>query len=621
MRRWQNKIETSYLCITGPSQYLDLRIAPKFWRTAWCRPHSTYRNVSRTGLQRYSATRHAPGTFQRAYGSLEGYDSTIYALSTAPGRAAIAIVRVSGSACLQVYQGLCPGKPIPNPRHATLRTLCEPAPVPESDKRILDAGALILYFPAPETVTGEDVLEFHVHGGPATVKAVLAAIPRSISSSSSHSVRYAEPGEFTKRAFYNNRLDLTQVEALGATLSAETEQQRRLAVRGSSSTLAQRYENWRQKLLYARGELEALIDFSEDQHFDESPAELCASVATQVRELQQQLRACIQSAAKGELLRNGINVALVGAPNAGKSSLLNCVVGREAAIVSETAGTTRDVVEVGVDIGGFLCRFGDLAGLRRTNAAEEAELGKIEEEGIRRARERALKADVIILFLSVDENEKVRGGFGQSPMVYLGSKVEAVLRELDTEAQRVVCVLNKADLFTHESVVSDVCDIFTKLPALRRHLEASKVPVIPISCQKSGTQNDPNNSPLRIEGLLKALTELFGRMTQAVIPSGFGTGATDSQWAESLGATERQRVLLEQCLQHLDNFLAEAEGELGQKGGTDPEKRNEDIDIVLAAEHLRSAASCLAKITGKGEMVGDVEDVLGVVFEKFCVGK
>lgn len=165
---------------------------------------------------------------------------TIYALSTAPGRAAIAIVRVSGPACLDVYKSLCPGKPDPQPRHATVRRLYR-----QND--ILDSNALVLYFPGPKTATGEDVLEFHVHGGTAVLRAVLDAIP------STSTLRYAEPGEFTRRAFMNDRLDLTQVEALGDVLAATTEQQRRLSVRGTSNALATCYEEWRTQLLYARG--------------------------------------------------------------------------------------------------------------------------------------------------------------------------------------------------------------------------------------------------------------------------------------------------------------------------------------------------------------------------------
>lgn len=184
----------------------------------------------------------------------------------------------------------------------------------------------------------------------------------------------------------NDRLGLPQIEALGDTLSADTEQQRRLAVRGASDALLKRYEHWRQTLLYARGELEALIDFSEDQHFDESTEQLVTSVAGQVRDLAVQIGFHVQNASKGELLRSGIRVALLGAPNAGKSSLLNRVVGKEAAIVSTEEGTTRDIVDVGVDLGGWYCKLGDMAGIRaEVGGSVELVIGAVEKEGIRRA--------------------------------------------------------------------------------------------------------------------------------------------------------------------------------------------------------------------------------------------
>lgn len=543
---------------------------------------------------------------------------TIYALSTAPGRAAIAVIRISGTSALKVYRALCPSKPAaPTPRYATLRTLYNPSPSDDDDK-LLDPSALVFYFPAPETATGEDILELHVHGGTAIVKAVLAAIPNSLPEVEGIKtpIRYAEPGEFTRRAFYNNRLDILQVEALANTLSAETEQQRRLALRSSRGSLADRYEAWRQKLLHARGELEALIDFSEDQHFEESPAQLCNSVARQVEDLVGQLRANIESAAKGELLRNGINVALVGAPNAGKSSLFNCIVGRDAAIVSEEAGTTRDVVEVSVDIGGYLCRFGDVAGLRNvgTKPNQPSEGGDkaglsvsaIEQEGMRRARERALAADVVIVICSKFRN----GARGETRWVAeLEPEISEVLQQLDPKTQKVVCVLNKVDLLgSGRNKRKEPCHALARHPSLKPLLKASKMPLVyPISCNDAElpyTPEDPD--PGGIQKFLDGLTRLFHDMTSPVAPESHTDGAA---WAaESLGATERQRLLLSHCLRHLGKFLREVQPDKRRSDG-------EEIDIVLAAESLRAAADCLARITGKGE-VGDVEEVLGVVFEK-----
>lgn len=433
------------------------------------------------------------------------------------------------------------------------------------------------------------------------VKAVLGAIPRT----KQHRIRYAEPGEFTRRAFYNNRLDLTEVEALGDTLAAETEQQRQLAVRGASSTLAVRYEDWRRQLLYARGELEALIDFSEDQQFDDSPDTLFLSVTAQVQNLKILLEISIQNAFRGELLRNGISVALLGAPNAGKSSLLNRIVKREAAIVSKEAGTTRDVVEVGVDIGGFFCRFGDLAGLRRS-CGPAVPIGEIEMEGMRRARERALNADVAIVVLCIEDN---------SPKVCVPPEVAAILHELDREKQEVIYVVNKADLLaptTHRDAIT--------IP-LSEHLTGKNLPlssqsIFLLSCIEPSKTANTHGEPYKVQDLLQGLIQSFQARTSPMLPESLSSSAqhiSNDTWAESLGASERHRVLLEQCLSHLNNFIGMASIPHQRRLNT---VELADIDVVLAAEYLRNAADCLAKITGRGEG-GDVEEVLGVVFEKF----
>jgi tRNA modification GTPase len=498
----------------------------------------------------------------------------------------------------QIYQGLCPLKPIPRPRQATLRKLYSPN-LPPSPSNILDSGALVLYFPAPSTVTGEDVLELHVHGGPAIVRAVLAAIPECASSSSPrHSIRYAEPGEFTRRAFANNRMDLPQIESLGETLSASTEQQRKLSVRGTTSSLATRYEHWRMQLLQARGELEALIDFSEDQHFDESPAQLCASVAAQVRRLVSQIEAHVANAFRGELLRSGISVALLGAPNAGKSSLLNRIVGREAAIVSREAGTTRDVVEVGVDLGGWLVKMGDMAGLRRAGLVGSAVVGAVEREGIKRAKQRALNSDVLIVVQDAT-----------SPM---DAEVTETAHECVELGINVLVAINKTDQVGNDSIA-----LKEWREKARTTLGISSSDVHFISCKEatasSATQTDPGN----IQAFLRGLLSTFKAMTAALVPD---SDPNPSVWQESLGATERQRILLSESLTHLETFLQAAGAsvrpadEFASSDSTStPEEA--DVDIVVAAESLRRAADALARITGRGES-GDVEEVLGVVFEK-----
>jgi tRNA modification GTPase len=485
-----------------------------------------------------------------------------------------------------------------------------------SKDTILDSNALVLFFPGPQTVTGEDVLELHVHGGPAIVRAVLAAITRCNNATNSNGIRYAEPGEFTRRAFMNGRLDLTQVEALGDTLSATTEQQRRLSVRGTSNSLAKRYEMWRQQLLYARGELEALIDFSEDQHFDESPNELCASVLQQVLVLRRMLLAHCQNAMKGELLRSGISVSLLGAPNAGKSSLLNCIVGRQAAIVSHEAGTTRDVVEVGLDIGGYYCRLGDTAGLRKTtqdliSSGQPARpIGQVEEEGMRRARERAAESDFVIVVVSFEE-------VNDTYHLHLDPEVCVTARQLIREKDNVVVVVNKADVSRDlASLEGAVPATLEALPGLQQNR------IYAISCKDAAEgstallHETKDADPGNIQAFLQGMIQCFGDLTAAATPDLADAASDPSIWQESLGASERHRLLLEKCLGCLDAFVAEVDGASDAGRGTGAN----DADIVVSAEHLRAAADCLAKITGKGE-AGDVEEVLGVVFEKFCVGK
>ncbi|KAH6642681.1 tRNA modification GTPase mss1 mitochondrial precursor [Boeremia exigua] len=527
-------------------------------------------------------------------------EPTIYALSTASGKAAIAVIRISGPACRQVYEGLCPSTTFPKPRYATLRKLYSPHQ-PPSPETMLDSGALILYFPSPNTVTGEDLLELHVHGGPAITRAVLAAIPQCAASTDApavQSIRYAEPGEFTRRAFANNRMDLPQIESLGETLSASTEQQRQISVRGTTSSLAVRYEQWRMLLLAARGELEALIDFSEDQHFDESPAQLCASVAEQIRVLRAQIEAHVANAVRGELLRNGISMALLGAPNAGKSSLLNRIVGREAAIVSQEAGTTRDIVDVSVDLGGWLVKIGDMAGLRRAGVVGEGVVGAVEQEGIKRAKQRALESDVLIVV--------------QDATAEMDPEVTATAKQCVESGINVVVAVNKIDQLSSTVGVEDAWRI-----KIQSTLGIAETRIAFISCRdasaavtgKSGSRDAGN-----MQFFLTTLIQTFRDMTAALVPD---SEPDPSIWQESLGATERQRILLTECLTFLEAFLTAVTPELTEEHsayGIEPDATDE-VDIVLAAESLRSAADALARITGRGDG-GDVEEVLGVVFEK-----
>lgn len=413
----------------------------------------------------------------------------------------------------------------------------------------------------------------------------------------------------------NNRLALPQIEALGETLSADTEQQRRLAVRGASDNLSRRYENWRHQLLYARGELEALIDFAEDQDFEESSDQLIESVMTQVRTLQMQIKFHIENASKGELLRNGIRIALLGAPNAGKSSLLNRVVGKEAAIVSTEEGTTRDIVDVGVDLGGWFCKLGDMAGIRSGGDGKGMVIGAVEREGIRRARARALESDVVIVVVSLEN------GDGE-PRLSVEPEVAAAVEDCAQAGKCLIVAFNKCDKLPEpvrngqlpQELVQTAASIFPSIPPSR---------LFAISCQEALSEfldpsTNPSPDPGNIQAFLKGLITAFEDIAS---PSRIETDQNGhyepSYWEDSLGVTHRQSSNLQLCLGNLSDFLAETAASSGYEGrGTGTGGLGIEVDIVTAAEHLRSAADALAKITGKGES-GDVEDVLGVVFEKY----
>jgi tRNA modification GTPase len=460
---------------------------------------------------------------------------------------------------------------------------------------VLDSDALVLYFPAPRTVTGEDVLELHIHGGPATIKAVLAAIPRCASGSS---IRYAEPGEFTRLAFQNNRLDLAQVEALSDTLSAETEQQRRAAVRGNSGALGRTYEEWRRQLLEARGELEAIIDFSEDQYFDSSNAELLGNISHQVKSMLKSIEAHEEASRRGELLRKGIRISMLGHPNAGKSSLLNLIIGREASIVSSEAGTTRDVVEVSLDIEGYLCTFADTAGLRSAalkptdSDIQQGEkiLGKVELEGIRRAKAKASESDIVLVLASVEPLLT-----GQCWKIQFD--IEAL--QIASRAQDYLIIVNKVDLIP-EGLLEQILEEF-KLSLSRQNVIYRPQNIVTVSCVDA-----------QEESSLRAARNIRHLITRLVASF---EGLTKLEDENLLGVTERQCQLLKACREHCEEYLEKAE--VNARAG---ELADDDFDIVLAAEHLRSAATCLSRITGRGD-AGDVEEVLGVVFEKYDLYK
>jgi tRNA modification GTPase len=297
---------------------------------------------------------------------------TIFALSSGRPPVAVAVIRVSGPHARAALETLA-GR-VPEPRRARLTRLRD-----RPDGEVIDE-ALALWFPAPNSETGEDMAELQVHGGRAVIAAVLDALGRI------DGLRPAEPGEFTRRAFENGRLDLTAVEGLADLIFAVTEAQRRQAYRQLAGTLGQRVENWRTRLIEAQALVEAGIDFSDE---GDVPATLLAPALAAARSLREEIATALADDKRGERLRDGLVVAIAGPPNAGKSSLLNRLAQRDVAIVTPHAGTTRDVIEVHLDLRGYPVTLLDTAGIRDTR-------DPVEQEGVRRAQERAAAADLVL---------------------------------------------------------------------------------------------------------------------------------------------------------------------------------------------------------------------------------
>ncbi|HEY7549352.1 MAG TPA: tRNA uridine-5-carboxymethylaminomethyl(34) synthesis GTPase MnmE [Hyphomicrobiaceae bacterium] len=444
---------------------------------------------------------------------------TVYALSSGHGRAAVAVIRVSGPGAALALDRLTP--PRPQPRAAALRTVRDPA------GEVLDQ-ALVLWFPGPRSETGEDMAELHVHGGRAVVAGVLAAL------GGIEGFRLAERGEFTRRAFENGKLDLTAAEAVADLVEADTAAQRRQALRQAGGALARLYDRWRTDLIRTQALTESAIDFADE-------ADVGARAAEGARELAAgllpELRAHLDDGRRGEILREGFRVAIAGPPNAGKSSLLNALARREAAIVSEEAGTTRDIIEVVLDLGGVPVVLSDTAGIR---AAE----GKVEREGIRRAVAHARAADLVVWL--TDAAAAV-------------PQPEPPPPDLAADPGRLLQVANKIDLVG-----------------------------------AAGLERGPPHGAVAISALtgagLPALAEELARRAAG------GTGETEAP----VITQARHRQNLEACAEALEAYLAGAPGEL-----------------ELRAEDLRRAAAALGRITGRV----DVEDVLGEIFSRFCIGK
>jgi tRNA modification GTPase len=324
-------------------------------------------------------------------------DQTIFALSSGRPPAAIAIVRVSGSRAAQILESIAGH--VPAPRRAARVLLRDANQQPIDD-------AVVLWFPGPASATGEDVAEFHVHGGRAVLAALFAAF------SAFAEVRAAEPGEFTRRAFENGKLDLTEAEGLDDLIHADTDRQRRQALRHLKGVLGDRARDWRAQIIEAAALIEAGIDFSDE---GDVPEQLMAPALARIKTLLGEIREVLATQGRSERLRDGLVVAIAGPPNVGKSTLMNQLARREVAIVSPHAGTTRDIIEVQLDLDGYPVTVIDTAGIRDTD-------DPVEQEGVRRARARAAEADLVLWLVDAQHEEHLHQG--TVPMWVVRNKID-----------------------------------------------------------------------------------------------------------------------------------------------------------------------------------------------------
>jgi tRNA modification GTPase len=478
---------------------------------------------------------------------------TIFALSSGRPPAAIAVVRVSGTRAGAALKALI-GK-LPEPRKAALAQVRGPV------GDVIDQ-ALVLWFPAPHSETGEDVAELQLHGGRAVIAGVLSAL------SHIEGLRPAEAGEFTRRAFENGKLDLTAVEGLADLVMAETEGQRRQAFRQMTGALGNRAERWRSQLIQALALVEARIDFSDEA---DVPQDLVTPALQIARTLEGEIASSLADGRRGERLREGLVVAIAGPPNAGKSTLLNRIAKREAAIVSPHAGTTRDVIEVHLDLDGLPVTVLDTAGIRETD-------DPVEREGVTRARTRAAGADLVLWVVDAAESARLSQAELRptSPSTWLiRNKIDTLQRDNKrNESSKQYIGKNEQNFLTNKPLKNMVSERLTK----RNELEFSTNELIFDTSALTGEGFD---------GLLAGL---------ARYAADFLSGAESG-----LVTRERHRRALEDALAALRRALA---ADLAVR---------ED----LLAEELRTVARALGRLTGRV----DVEDILDVIFRDFCIGK
>ena len=442
---------------------------------------------------------------------------TIYALSSGPGISGIAVVRISGSDSSNVLKLLTKNE-LPTPRVATLRKINN-----INTSELIDEG-LILWFPGPQSYTGEDMVEIHIHGGKAVVEALLNTL------SNIKECRLADPGEFTKLAFQNSKINLLKAESIADLISAETEIQRLQAVKMMKGKSSEKFNELREKLLKILSFVEAKIDFPDE----DLPEENLKKIKEDSSNVLHEIKKILNDQKVGEIIREGFKIAIVGPTNAGKSSLLNILSNREVAIVSEIAGTTRDVVETHLNIDGYPVIISDTAGIRDSK-------DEIEKKGIKLSLKKAENADLKLVV--VDAKSIDLRGFLNDLL-----KKDAIL------------VINKSDLLK-EKLDSETSKFNHVLISLKDNLNIEKL--------ISKIKNHLKNKFISDEDIL---------ITR-----------------------ERHRQHLLQCVEHLKNFS----------------DKNDKKDFDKGAEDLRLATRQLGMIVGKV----DVEEILGSIFNDFCIGK
>ena len=442
---------------------------------------------------------------------------TIFALSSGPGISGVAVIRVSGKNTVQVIKKLT-GSKLPSPRVATLKKFNK-----NGGKELIDEG-VIIWFPGPNSYTGEDLAEFHVHGSRAVIKAMHLAISKI------KNCRLAEPGEFTKRAFQNGRINLLKAESIADLISSETEIQRKQALKIMSGKSSDKFNSWRDKLLKALSHIEAKIDFPEE----DLPKNIINEIQKTSSDVLKEINKTLNDQKVGERIREGFKIAILGPPNSGKSSLLNYLSKRDVAIVSEIAGTTRDVIETHLNLDGYPVIVSDTAGIRSSK-------NEIEKKGIKIALKRAEDADLKLIIVSAKNVD-----------------FTTVLKNL--MKKNAILVVNKSDL-----VKGKLNSKFKKYQ-----------PVL-ISIKRNSNLN---------KLILKIKSKLKNKFTTT---------------EDILITRERHRQNLVNCVQHLEKF----------------QKKKSARDFDKAAEDLRLATRHLGMIVGKV----DVEELLGSIFNDFCIGK